>query len=77
MMEELQPVKLILKLMVPNAHRGDELDRALDTIQNAALFSSQHEEEINFLVIIIQILPSCGKVENPRQETVASHFQKL
>ena len=64
---ELQPGDIDFDIEGPTSRSWDELEGALDTIQNAFLFSSQHGEEINSLVMKMQILLSCTKVKNHKQ----------
>ena len=80
---------LILILNVPNAslivrmgkNNIDEDELQLDDIdfdieRPKRVFDSQHGEEINSLVMKMQNLLMCVKVENLKQQRIISSFQK-
>ena len=81
---------LILILNVPNAslivsmgkNNIDEVELQLDDIdfdieRPKRVFDSQHGEEINSLVMKMQNLLMCVKVEDLKQQRITSSFQKL
>ena len=81
---------LILILNVPNAslivsmgkNNIDEDELQLDDIdfdieRPKRVFDSQHGEEINSLVMKMQNLLMCVKVEDLKQQRITSSFQKL
>lgn len=59
--DELQLGDIDFDIEGPKRSSWDELEVALDAIQNASLSSSQHGEEINSLVMRMQNFLRCAK----------------
>ena len=64
---KLQPDDVDFDIEGPKRPLWKKLEETIDAIQNTPLFSSQHGEEINYLVMKMQNLLSCAKVESLEQ----------